>query len=172
MSGTTAGPEGAPPAAVPWGPRVTALVVLGVGVVVLAGSFLIPEGNTYQAVGASTFPLMVGVGTVLVGAANAVRSWRGGDRGGAERAAEEAAATHWPTVLMLGGAVLGYAALLLPLGFWQTSSAFLVVAARILGSRRPLRDLVIGLVFSLAVYFLFDRLLGVTLPPGIVRLAF
>jgi putative tricarboxylic transport membrane protein len=48
---------------------------------------------------------------------------------------------------------------------------FFVAVARVLGSRSLIRDAVVGLVLALAVYVLFDRLLGISLPPGIVRLA-
>lgn len=161
-----------PPTPVRWAPRLTALLVFAVGVVVLVGAFGIDSGQGYQAVGPQVFPLIVGAGTALFGAIALVRSFLGADRAEVEQAEEEAEATHWPAVLALAGALFGYAALLLPLGFWQTSTVFFAVVARVLGSRRLVRDLLIGLVLGLAVYFLFDRVLGVSLPPGILRLAF
>ncbi|MEV4085459.1 tripartite tricarboxylate transporter TctB family protein, partial [Nonomuraea fuscirosea] len=80
--------------------------------------------------------------------------------------------THWPSVLMLLGALAAYALLLVPAGYWQATTVFFVAVARVLGSRRLVRDVLAGLVLALATYFLFDRLLGITLPPGLIRLAF
>ncbi|MCI2416111.1 tripartite tricarboxylate transporter TctB family protein [Saccharopolyspora sp. K220] len=153
----------------PWAARLSALLVLVVGLVVLIGSFTINSGGTYQAVGPQVFPLIVGAGTTLFGAIALVRSFRAAD---AEEPSEEAVATDWPAVAKLGATLCGYVLLLVPVGFWQSSTVFFALVARVLGSRKPVRDLLIGLVLSLAAYFLFDRLLGVSLPPGIVRLAF
>ncbi|MGP4021348.1 tripartite tricarboxylate transporter TctB family protein [Saccharopolyspora sp. 5N708] len=149
----------------PWAARLSALLVLAVGLVVLVGSFTINSGGTYQAVGPQVFPLIVGAGTTLFGAIALARSVRGVDTG-------EPGGTDWRAVAKLAATLCGYVLLLVPAGFWQSSTVFFALVARILGSRKPVRDLVIGLVLSLAAYFLFDRLLGVSLPPGIVRLAF
>ncbi|PRY02319.1 tripartite tricarboxylate transporter TctB family protein [Allonocardiopsis opalescens] len=159
-----------PPLAV--APLATGVLVTAVGAVVLAGAFMIPESAAYQAVGAGAFPVLVGAGALVVGVLNLLAVLRRSDTAQLDQAREEAAVTHWPTVGALAAALAGYAALLVPLGFWQTSAVFLVVAARVLGSRRPVRDALVGLVLALALYFLFDRVLGVSLPPGYIRLAF
>lgn len=53
-----------------------------------------------------------------------------------------------------------------PLGFLISAAAFLPVQARILGSRSPVRDIAVGIVFAIAVYLLFVRFLTIDLPSG------
>lgn len=59
-----------------------------------------------------------------------------------------------------------YLAAFLPLGFPIASALFLAAAARVLGSRAWLRDLVAGVVVSAAAFVVFTRLLGLELPTG------
>lgn len=155
----------------PWAHRIAALVFLAVGVGVLTGAFAIDEGTSYQAVGPRTFPLLVGIGMCLVSILDVVRAFRDTDTAQVERVREEARVTHWPSVLLLCVTLVGYVVLLTPLGYWQSTTVFFVLVARVLGSRKLVRDAVIALVLALAIYFLFDRLLGIHLPPGILRLA-
>ncbi|MFI7706230.1 tripartite tricarboxylate transporter TctB family protein [Nonomuraea sp. NPDC049480] len=143
--------------------RIVSLGFLAAAVVVLAQAFAIPRGDGYQAVGPRAFPLLVGCGLAVVAVIGVVQAFSGGTE-----AAEE---IHWPSVGMLVAALAGYALLLVPAGYWQATTVFFAVVARVLGSRRPVRDVLVGLVLALATYFLFDRLLGITLPPGLIRLA-
>ncbi|QYN38986.1 tripartite tricarboxylate transporter TctB family protein [Pseudonocardia sp. DSM 110487] len=157
--------------AAPWAHRIAALAFLAVAVGVLTGAFTIDQGTTYQAVGPRVFPLLVGAGMCLVSAIGVVQAFRGTDTDQIDQLREEIRATHWPSVVLLVAALIGYVLLLTPLGYWQTTTVFFVAVARVLGSRKLVRDAIIGLVLALAVYMLFDRLLGIGLPPGIVRLA-
>jgi putative tricarboxylic transport membrane protein len=158
------------PEATPRAHRIAALAFFAVAVSVLTGAFTIDEGTTYQAVGPRVFPLLVGAGMCLVSAIGVVQAFRSDTRQ-LDELREEIRATHWPSVLLLVAALVGYVLLLTPLGYWQTTAVFFVAAARVLGSRKLIRDAIIGVVLALAVYVLFDRLLGISLPPGIVRLA-
>jgi putative tricarboxylic transport membrane protein len=83
--------------------------------------------------------------------------------------AEEDRATHWPTPIMLGTALAGYAVLLGPLGYILATAAFLPLSARIIGSRKPRRDVLVGIALGLVVYFGFTQVLGVRLPPGVLE---
>jgi putative tricarboxylic transport membrane protein len=159
--------------AAPWAHRIAALAFFAVAVGVLTGAFAIDDGTTYQAVGPRVFPLLVGTGMCLVSAIGVVQAFRSAqiDTAQLDELREEIRATHWPSVLLLVAALIGYVLLLTPLGYWQTTAVFFVAAARVLGSRKLIRDAIIGVVLALAVYVLFDRLLGISLPPGIVRLA-
>ncbi|MFI7227662.1 tripartite tricarboxylate transporter TctB family protein [Nonomuraea angiospora] len=176
--------------------RIVSLGFLAAAVVVLAQAFAIPQGEGYQAVGPRAFPLLVGVGLAVVSIVGVVQAFRPGTRepdatppapatagtvdvgigvgvglsadGGGGEASEK---PHWPSVLLLIGSLAAYALLLVPAGYWQATTAFFVAVARVLGSRRLVRDVLVGLALALATYFLFDRLLGISLPPGLVRLA-
>ncbi|NBE92098.1 tripartite tricarboxylate transporter TctB family protein [Nonomuraea sp. KC401] len=149
--------------------RIVSAGFLLAAVVVLAQAYAIPQGNGYQAVGPRAFPLLVGGALAVVSVIGLVQAFRPGAGAGAQDA--EAEETHWPSVLMLVAALAGYALVLVPAGYWQATTVFFAVVARVLGSRKVLRDVIVGLVLALATYFLFDRLLGITLPPGLVRLA-
>lgn len=151
-----------------WSRRVVAVGFLAAAVIVLVSAFRIPEGGGYQAVGPQAFPLLVGGGLGVVAVIGVVQAWRTGPTLEADTPSEP---IHWRPVLVLVAALAGYAALLVPVGYWQATTVFFVVCARVLGSRRLVRDAVIAVVLALATYVLFDRVLGITLPPGLVRLA-
>jgi putative tricarboxylic transport membrane protein len=177
-----------------------ALFILAVGLTVLIGAFFIPEGGGYQAVGPRPFPLLVGTAGTLIGAIGVVQAFLGprsraqagpaeraeaekpaevdegeeGEEPGATGEAEPAGRTpaRWRPTFMLLGTLIAYALLMPPVGYWQATTVFYAGAARIQGSRKPLRDVLVGLVIALATYFVFDRLFGIDLPPGYLRLAF
>ena len=50
------------------------------------------------------------------------------------------------------------------------TTLFLPAAARILGSRNLVRDVTVGLVLAVVVYFGFTEFLGVRLPAGVLDL--
>ncbi|MGP4011387.1 tripartite tricarboxylate transporter TctB family protein [Streptomyces sp. 4N124] len=168
-----------------FGSRVMALFVLAVGLTVLIGAFLIPEGGGYQAVGPRPFPMLIGAAGTLVGAIGVVQAFLGLRRPAvkARRAQSEAPAAMreaepvGPTparrraTFMLLAALIAYALLMPTAGYWQATTVFYAGAARIQGSRKLVRDVLIGLVIGLATYFVFDRLFGIDLPPGYLRLA-
>lgn len=151
-----------------WSRRVVAVGFLAAAVIVLVSAFRIPEGGGYQAVGPRAFPLLVGGGLGLVAVIGVVQAWRTGQTLEADAGSEP---IHWRPVLILVAVLAGYAALLVPVGYWQATTVFFVVCARVLGSRRLVRDALIAVIIALATYVLFDRVLGITLPPGLVRLA-
>ncbi|MFC9425986.1 tripartite tricarboxylate transporter TctB family protein [Streptomyces sp. NPDC056987] len=155
-----------------WGPRVAALLFLATGVIVLGWAFAIPERATDQDVGPQAFPLLVGAGLCASAVISVTQAFRGADREQNAQAHEEARLTDWRPVALLLALLVGYLFALSPLGYWQSTAVLFTLVARVLGSAKPLRDALAGLVLALAVYFLFDRLLGIHLPPGIIRLAF
>ena len=170
------------------------LLALGAGY--LAAAFLIsePEGG-YAAVGPRVFPIGIGIALVAVALSTALRARARGTAGapssnapnaqaGAGRARAPAAdeagaqaipapgavppAADWraaaPSVLLF----LAYIVLLEPLGYLPATTAFIVLEARLLGSRRWGRDLLAALVVTVSVYALFSLLLGLRLPAGLL----
>lgn len=161
-----------PPGDTPWLDALAAVGVLAVGLTVLVGSRDIPDVQA-TGVGPRVFPQIVGVlttttGCVLLGQAlrKVIASRRQRRRDPQPR---RASTSTWRAVLVLLAAIVGYAAMLGPVGYWQATTVFYVVVSRVLGSRRLLRDAVIGLSVGLAVYVVFDQLLGVALPDGLIR---
>ena len=74
--------------------------------------------------------------------------------------------THWPTPALLMGLLAGYALLLEALGYALATTIFLWLAAWLLGSERPGRDLAVGVVLGVAASYAFSHWLNVQLPTG------
>jgi putative tricarboxylic transport membrane protein len=149
--------------------RVAALAVIGLGVVSLVGASQVRPPAGYAAVSASVMPAVVGVGLVSFGILLLVRATVRPDLDHAARVAAEAAATHWPTTFLALGALVAYALVLGPLGYILATSLFLPAQARVLGSRSPLRDLIVGVAVAVIVYFVFTEFLGVRLSAGLLE---
>lgn len=77
--------------------------------------------------------------------------------------------SDWKTVGMVVAGVAGFI-LLLPIAGWILSAAALFwVVARALGSKRPLFDISISLLFSSVIQLAFNAGLGLNLPSGILE---
>ena len=155
--------------------------IAGLAIVVFGAWFLwqangLRAGPGYAAVGPKTFPIIVGLvflgsglGVLLGLVREARREVPHTEAGGPDSAVVEGAegvGTDWPTLLGVAGLLAAYIALYKPLGFILASIVLLPVGARVLGSRAPLRDVIVGVALSLAIYVVFTRLLGLELPAG------
>jgi putative tricarboxylic transport membrane protein len=149
-------------------PRATALALLAIGVIALVATFAIPAGaeSPWAPSGTRFFPLAVSIGLILFSLAFLARVTVWPDVELGAHAAEEAAETDWMVPALVAAGLIGYVVLIEPLGYIVASTLFFPFGARVLGSRSLLRDVVAGAALSVAVYFLFTRLLGVPLPPG------
>lgn len=160
------------------GPRLVAVALLALAALLIVTAFGISRGGGYQLIGPATIPLVVAFGLLVLAAIFAARTTVRPDLDLAERAAEEEGATHWPTVGLIALVLLGYGVALdgvalgpveIPgLGYIVATALFLPVAARILGSRAPIRDIVVGIAIGVVIYFGFTEFLGVRLPAGIL----
>jgi putative tricarboxylic transport membrane protein len=151
------------------GPRLIAGAVAAAGAFLLFHALQIHEGRGYSVVGPSTIPIFVSVGLLGLGLILAVRTTLLPDRKMAARAGAEEAATHWRTVGLLAGLLVLYAIALGPLGYIVATAVMLPLAARILGSTSLVRDMVVGALLALVLYFGFTEFLQIRLPPGILR---
>lgn len=149
--------------------RLAALLVVGLGGLALAGAAQVRRPLGYQAVGPELMPTVVGIGLVVLGGLLLLRSTLLPDVDLARHVASAARATHWPTTLLTLAALLAYALLLGLLGYVLATAAYLPVGARILGSRRPVRDTVVAGAVALVVYIGFTEYLGVRLPAGLLE---
>jgi tripartite-type tricarboxylate transporter receptor subunit TctC len=80
--------------------------------------------------------------------------------------ARPASALNRSALLLVVAGVTLEAVLLRPAGFVIASAVMFILVARAFGSRRLVRDVAIGFVFSLVVFLAFARGLGVSLPTG------
>ena len=156
-----------------------AVALLALAAVLIVSALGITRGGGYSVIGPATVPLVVAVGLLVLGAIFAAThhrparspTWR-------SMAAEEERATHWPTVGLVALALVGYALALdgfalgpveVPgLGYIVATGLFLPLTARILGSRSPIRDVIVGFGIGIVIYFGFTEFLGVRLPAGIL----
>jgi len=162
------------------GPRIVAGVLLGLGILLILSALGISRGGGYTVIGPATIPLGVAIGLLMLGAAFAIRTTVLPDVDLAASAADEERATHWPTAGLTLALLLAYALALdgftlgpfdVPgLGYVIATGLFLPATARVLGSRSPIRDSVIGFAVAAVLYFGFTEYLGVPLPPGLLDL--
>jgi len=122
----------------------------------------IPRSLLADAVGAEGVPKVLGI---LLGALGLALIWRGIRRVG-ERGADRARWRVHARAMGLLAVGLGYIVVIPWLGFAVTTALLIVVAAVYAG--RPLgRDLVlIGAVSGAVFWFVFAKLLSVSVPPG------
>lgn len=139
--------------------------MLLVGLVLLQQTFKI-EGAGFDPQGSRFFPLiMVTMWLVLAVvylAQHTVKVIRSGTGLYAERF------EHMLGVGALVVLLVVYAYVLDPVGYWISTSLFFIGSARAMGSRNPVRDVVVGIALSLFVYLTFTRALGVNLPEGVL----
>jgi len=162
------------------GPRILAVVLFVLAVILIVSALGINPGRQYSVIGPATFPLAVGIGLLVLAAIFGVRTTVRPDVDLAEQAAEEELACDWRTVGLIALALFGYALALdgfelgpidVPsIGYIPATGLFLPITARILGSRSLLRDVIVGLAIAIVVYFGFTELLGVRLPGGVLDL--
>lgn len=160
------------------GPRIVAIVLLALAALLIISAVGIARGGGYSVIGPATIPLVVAIGLLILGAVFALRTTVLPDTDLAVHAADEERATHWPTVGLTGVALVGYALALdgfalgpleVPgLGYILATGLFLPLTARVLGSRSPIRDVIVGFGIAIVVYFGFTQFLGVRLPAGLL----
>ena len=149
------------------GPRIAGLALLALGGAALVATTRIPSVRDGWAVSGPRFvPLVASLMLIVLSIAFLTRTVVRPDLDLARFAAAEAARTHWPTPALVMAGLLGYVALLVPLGYALATALFFTATARVLGSRRLARDAVAGVVLGVAVSYAFTRWLGVRLPVG------
>lgn len=145
------------------GPLALAVALLAVAAIAGWQLLQMPEPPAHAAVGPRAMPGAL----VVVLAALAIAYLMGALRGRQVDLLDDPAGSPLPgaprRVALLS---IGLAAILMltpAAGIGVACTLAFVMVARAFGSRRVLRDLVAGLVFVFAIWFVFDRLLGVQL---------
>lgn len=148
-----------------------ALLLGAVGAVVLADAAgLHAPYSQSDPVGPRTVPVLVG-GLLLVCAValsvNVMRGGHGDAEGGED--VDLSAPTEWRVVLPLVAVFLANVVLVDRLGWVLSGTLLFFGSARCLGSRHPVRDLVIALLLSLVTFYGFYLGLGIHLPSGVLE---
>lgn len=151
---------------------VPAQLAIGAGVIAISavlavGAFRFPPEMGFVILGAHVYPYAVAVFLGVVGLLLCYQAVTGGFRELADHSDEAAQAlpggksgAAWVTAGLVGVAVL-----INLIGFVLAAGLLFACSARGFGSRRPVRDLAIGIALTLPIYWLFNAGLGVSLPP-------
>jgi putative tricarboxylic transport membrane protein len=178
----TAVPASRPPAAPPritttaegrsssWaGPRVVGAALLAIGVVALLAAAAIPAARDgWGMSGPRFFPLLASVALIVSSLAFLVRTFVRPDQQLLAHAAEEAEQTDWKVTGLVAASLVAYVALFETLGYIVSTAIFFPLAARVLGSRDPVRDIAAGVWLAVGIAFVFTQLLAVRLPSGLL----
>jgi putative tricarboxylic transport membrane protein len=141
---------------------------------VVVGAYTVYDATTLKVgfgdpVGPRVFPYVIGTVTVLLGGLLVLATLRGDvpeAEGGEDVDLHQKA--DWVTVAKLAGVLL-FTVLTVSFLGWALSGAILFVGcAWSLGSRTLVRDVIVGLVLSVASWYAFHEGLGVILPAGIL----
>lgn len=141
----------------PAGFAVAALLLATAGLIVLDASRL-QISSTYG-VGPKAMPFVVAAGLVPLAIANAVMAWRT-DFPAREEADPKA------IILILGGLAALIALIGLGGGFIPGTAILFAATTSAFGRRAFVTDLVIGAALGLAIFFVFEKLLTLSLPAG------
>ena len=142
------------------GARAFGGVLLAVGVVCLVSSLGV--GDDWAASGPRLAPAVASV--LLIGLSVAFLIRPGDELAAYVR--ESTAGTHWPTPVLLVALLIGYALSLSALGYALATTIFFWLASWLLGSDRPGRDVLVGLVLGVVTSYAFTQWLNVQLPTG------
>jgi putative tricarboxylic transport membrane protein len=145
-------------------------------VLVLVGGFLLydalslPGGYAkVDPVGPRLFPIVIGIGLLVMAAVLAIAIPRG-SRGEAD-AGEDIdpdLPSDWRTVGLLIALFVALIVLVVPLGWAIAGGLFFAGCATVLGSKHYVRNIVIGAVLSVGSFYAFYSGLGIPLPAGIL----
>lgn len=130
---------------------------------------VVPGFSGADPLGPRFLPRVVGVVLLILALLLVVATFRG-DRG-EEEGGEDVDLSHrpdWATVGKLVGIFALNIALVDTLGWAITGALLFAGVAWALGSRTPVRDLLIGAVLSVGSFYAFYVGLGVPIPPGIL----
>lgn len=153
------------------GELLLALGAVAFGLLVIWQTTQIRVAPIYSTVGPRVIPYIVGAGLVLTGLWLAVEALTGRTTAGSAESEDVdlSLPTDWRTISLLAVALIAYLLLIERAGFVIASAVLFVGAAYAMGSRRYVRDGVIGILLSVALYLLFNRGLGLDLPAGVLE---
>lgn len=147
---------------------IVGLFVLGIGVIALWQAAIIPLSPIYAQVGPRVVPYAVGAAMLALGLGLTLVALRGGwSRDLVE--VTEAPPPNRRATLLMGAGLIANLALIGPFGFSVAATVQFVLVSAAFGSRRPLRDVGIGVALSLGAFFLFVEALGVNIGAGPVE---
>lgn len=145
------------------GAVIFGLCLIALGLFICIETFGMAAGPDYAAVGPRAFPAMIGLGLVLVGG---IHLW--GARTVDVESEVDPAEYDWRAVLGVAG-VFGVQIFLLPWLGWMPTAVFLFMGvSRAFGAKSYRWTFVIGLILASVTFLLFNFVLGLNLPAGVL----
>ena len=145
-----------------WAAFLIAAVLAGLAVMILTDAAGLKQDGGYAGVGPADVPRLIAYVLLLLSGLTVVS----GLKGDLPRPPRQAPA---PILWIMGG-LIGQLTLLHVVGFAISGAILFGMTARGFGQRPLWKALVVGLVLSLAIYGVFDRLLRLNLPGGPLEL--
>lgn len=139
---------------------VLAAILLLLAILVMTETFSLTPPTQQATVGPAFFPLLIAAGLVINAAALFWQAARG--RIDTDQWLQHDAA---PVLIVLAGLVVQMA-LLTTAGWIVATTLLFAIISRAFGSRRIILNLLIGFVLSAASFYLFNEMLGLSLPLG------
>jgi putative tricarboxylic transport membrane protein len=136
------------------------VIALGIGVAGVTAT--LPSEGGYAGIGPNFIPAVVAAGIVLLGVWLAIEAFSGGWRD----APEHAEVFEKKPFLWVSAGLFAHMVLIGWAGFIVAGTVLFACVARGFGSRRIVRDVSVALVFTVAIYLFFVKLLNVGLPAG------
>ena len=167
----THAPHGRHPVHSPLHQTLLGAGTLVLGLLIAGGAWSIPASAGYAGVGPNFLPWVVAVALVLCGAFLLWEARSGGFRQMEEPSGGERG--DWPALAWVSAGVLINAALITTIGFVLACALCYTLAVRGLrlsegkvrrGARGLLNDVLVGMLISAPVYWLFTKLLAINLP--------
>lgn len=124
----------------------------------------VPMG-TQDRPGAGVFPLVVGIGMVVVSVLTLAEAWFTDQVSGEVRFPK---GKKLRTLLLMNLALIVFVALYQFLGQYIASSLFMIAALSLLGTRSTVRNVLYGTAIGVAISAFFMELLSVRLPDGLL----
>jgi putative tricarboxylic transport membrane protein len=137
------------------------LGLLAVAAVIAADAAGMRVPPVHAKVGPRFFPYLVALGLAFSGALLAWQSWRG-------QFEAEGVSTDWLAVAAIVAGLIVHVSILKTAGFVPAATLLFVSVTFAFGSRRPGRDVAIGVMLALITYLGFTRALGLPLPAGLL----
>ena len=140
--------------------RILAVSLSVFGSGYLALTFLIPEpSGGYATIGPRAFPIVVGIGLI------SCSLWIGLSKA---RSLVAPIPIDWRLFLFSALTFLAYILLLEPVGYLLATVGLITLESRLLGSRDWFRNLIVSVVITASVYGVFNLLLDIRLPEGLI----
>ncbi|MGM0929981.1 MAG: tripartite tricarboxylate transporter TctB family protein [Actinomycetota bacterium] len=144
---------------------IAGAVVGGVGVAYTIVALQTPQASSSASViGPAVFPTLLGVLLALGGAAVAIGGWRLRPAEAKTEPAQSGGLRLWVTIAIFGAYVLAF----IPVGYLLSTVAFLMGLATYFSPAKWKSNLIFAISFPLIVFVLFEYLLRVPLPQGLL----